>query len=259
MNSITTKRADLLANQTRSARDVAVDEYGVIWTGAGNGKAPVRLFDDFFGDLLADEWRGAAGSSGATAPAVLASGTNGRCRLAMGTDAGATMALNGSQLDTGNLNWLPSQGGLILEASMQVDVITDVAIFFGFTDQISALEMPWTLSTVTFTSNQTDGCGFLFDTAATTDTIRCVGVANDVDATSTDTSLAFVAAVAKVFRIEVSPAGVAKFYVDGKLYATMTAAVTPTVKLSPVVAAFSRTATTRLLDVDYILCMSERN
>jgi hypothetical protein len=261
MTDIITKRQDI-ANATLSPSQYTVDEFGKIWIGGPdgpvNGKRYVELFDDFLGDVLQDPWRGAAGSSGATAPAILASGLNGRVRLAMGTDAGATMALNGSQLDAGNLNWVPSQGGLVMEAHVTVDAITSVAIFVGFTDQISALEMPWTLSTTTFTSNQTDGCGFLFDTAATTDTIRCVGVATDVDATSVDTGLAFVAATPRVFRIEVSKTGVARFFVDENLYATMTAAVTPTVALSPVIAGFSRTATTRLLDVDFIHVFSVR-
>lgn len=261
MTEIVTKRQDI-PTATLSPSQYTVDEYGKIWFGGPdgpvNGKRYVELFDDFLGDVLQDPWRGAAGSSGATAPAILTSGLNGRVRLAMGTDAGATMALNGSQLDAGNLNWLPSQGGLVMEAHVTVDAITSVAIFIGFTDQISALEMPWTLSTTTFTSNQTDGCGFLFDTAATTDTIRCVGVATDVDATSTDTGVAFVAATPLVFRIEVSATGVARFFINENLYATMTGAVTPSVALSPVIAGFSRTATTRLLDVDFIHVFSVR-
>lgn len=254
--NIVIKRADILA-QNLSPSEYAVDEYGQIWMGQTNGRAGVELFDDFLGDVLQDPWRGAAGTAG-TAPAVLASGTNGRVRLAMGDDAGVSMAANGSQLDAGNLNWLPSQGGLILEAHLTVDVVTDVAIFFGFTDQISALEMPWTISGTTFTSNQTDGCGFLFDTAATTDTIRCVGVDTDVDATSINTGLAFVAATLILFRIELSATGVARFFINGTLVGTMTAAVTPTVKLSPVVVGFSRTTTARLLDVDYIRVLSAR-
>jgi len=258
MTDIITPRQNLTA-AALSPSQYTVDEYGKIWIGQTNGKRYAELFDDFLGDVLQDPWRGSAGSSGATAPAVLTSGTNGIVRLATGTDAGATMALNGSQLDAGNLNWLPSQGGLALEAQLQVDLITDVAIFFGFTDQVSALEMPWTLSTTTFTSNQTDGCGFLFDTAATTDTIRLVGVANDVDATAQDTGLAFAAATARVLRVEVSSTGTARFFVDGRLFSTMTGAVTPSVKLSPVVAAFSRSASTRLISVDYIHCFSVRN
>lgn len=253
---IVTKRQDLL-NTSRSQSEYLVDEYGTIWVGQDNGRKSVELFDDFLGDVLQDPWRGAAGTAG-TAPTILASGTNGRVRLAMGNDAGVNMAANGSQLDAGNLNWLPSQGGLVLEVALQVDVITDVAIFVGFTDQISALEMPWTLSGTTFTSNQTDGCGFLFDTAATTDTIRLVGVANDVDATSQDTGLAFVAAAPKVLRVEVLANGSARFFVNEKLFSTMTSALTPSVKLSPVVAGFSRTTTARLLDVDYIHCFSSR-
>jgi hypothetical protein len=254
---ITTKRSDL-PNQLLSPRAVAFDEYGQFWAGKTNGKQGVKLFDDFLGDVLQDPWRGAAGTAG-TVPTILASGTNGRVRLAMGNDAGASMAANGSQLDAGNLNFLPSQGGLILEAHLTLDVVTDVAVFVGFTDQISALEMPWTLSGTTFTSNQTDGCGFLFDTAATTDTIRCVGVDSDVDAATQDTSLAFAAGVSRVFRLEVTAAGAANFWIDGKQFSTMSAATTPSVKLSPVVACFSRTTTARLLDVDYIMVLSERN
>lgn len=156
-------------------------------------------------------------------------------------DTTASMAVSGVQLSRG-LNWKANQGGLYCEASVKLGIITNIAFFFGFTDQVAALEMPISLSTTTFTTNATDAVGFLFDTAATTVTIRLTGVANDVDATMQDTSVAYVADTYMRLRIELSAAGVATFYINGVAVGTaMTAAVTPTVLLTPVFAGFNRT------------------
>lgn len=250
-----------IANLGLSASEYAVDEYGQTWIGTGLGKARCELFDDFFGDVLQDPWRGANGTAG-TAPAVLTSGTNGRCRLAMGNDAGVSMAANGSQLDAGNLNFKAEQGGLVLEASIFLDAVTSVAVFVGFTDQIAALEMPFTLgASDALTSNATDAVGFLFDTAADTDTIWAVGVANDVDATKVNSGTALAAATKCVLRLVVRQDGYAMFYVNNKPVSSswMSTAVRPSIGLTPVIAGFSRTTTARLLDVDYIRVLTERN
>lgn len=259
---IPAKRYDIQQlSSPMSDSEAAIDEYGQFWKGMTNGKAPVQLFDDFIGDAIQDPWRGAAGTAG-TAPAILAGGINGRARLAMGNDAAVNMAANGSQLDAGAVNFRADQGGLVIEAGIVVDVVTSVAIFVGFTDQVAALEMPFTLgASDALTSGATDGVGLLFDTAADTDTIWGVGVANDVDATKQNSGLALAAATMRILRTEVRPDGSARFFVDGKLVSStwMTGAVRPTIALTPVVAGFSRTTTARLLDVDYIRVLSARN
>lgn len=170
-------------------------------------------------------------------------------------DTTASMAVSGIQLSRG-LCWKANQGGLYMEARVKTGIITNIAYFVGFTDQSAALEMPVSLSVTTFTTNATDACGFLFDTAATTDTIRLVGVATDVDATMQDTSTAPVADTYQIFRVELSTTGVATFYIDGTAVGTtMTGAVTATVALTPVIAAFNRTTAngaTTIITADYI-------
>jgi len=134
-----------------------------------------------------------------------------------------------------------------------MSAITNVCVYVGLTDQIAALEMPFTLSGTTLTSNATNAVGVLFDTAATTDDWWLVGVAANVDATQQDAGTAPTASTLETWRIDVSATGVATFYRNGTLVGSaMTGAVTASAPLTPIVAAFSRTTAVRNIDVDYI-------
>jgi hypothetical protein len=218
-----------------------------------------RLYDDFYGDLIADEWTVFSGSDPqAVAVVNAAGGTGGRLNMTTGDDATTTMAVNGIQLNSG-LQWKTSNDDLVFEVRLLTSVITDVVIFCGFTDQLGALEMPFTLSGTTLTSNASNSVGVLFDTNATTDNWWLCGVKADVDTTHQDSGIAPGASVMETWRIELSSAGVATFYNDGILMGTaMSAAVTTTTLLTPVVAAFSETATSRIISVDYLLAQQRR-
>ena len=147
----------------------------------------------------------------------------------------------------------------VTDAKLLMSAITNVVVFFGLTDQVSALEMPFTLSGTTLTSNATDACGVLFDTDATTDDWGLVGVAADTDATKQDAGVAPVASTMETWRIEISATGVATFYRNGTLIGTaMTAAVTASVSLTPVIAAFARGAASRTVDADFISIQAQR-
>lgn len=234
---------------------LSVKQHGTVGGDLGSN---VTLMDDFLGKAIGATWDVQKGSDGATVNFAFSAATSGMVRATMGAGAGASMAANGVQLDHA-LNWKAANGNLVFEAKVEISAITNVHVYVGFTDQLSALEAPVTLSGTTFTTNATDAVGFLFDTNATTDTIRCVGVANDVDATMQDTGLAFVAATFKTFRIEITVAGAAIFFIDGVQVGTlMTGAVTPTVALTPVVCGFAEAAASRTIDVDYILCQQSR-
>jgi len=106
----------------------------------------------------------------------------------------------------------------------------------------------------TLTSNATDAVGFMFDTRMTTDNWWLVGVATDVDATHQDTGFAPVADTFATFRIEVTSAGVAKFFYNGAPVGTaMTGAVTPAADLTPTVAVSKTSvAASMTADLDYI-------
>jgi hypothetical protein len=213
--------------------------------------------DDFLGDILLTPYNVRVGND--TLPpsfAVVADVIGGIARMTTGNDAGVDMASNGVQADFGSLNFQASNGGLAFETRVKSNAITDLALFVGYTDQHSALEMPWTLSGTTFTSNQSNGVGFLFDTAATTDTWRCVAVKADADKTSVDTSNAWAVDTYIKLRVEliVNPSNSALwdavFYVNDARVGYISDAITAGTDLTPVVAGFSRTTTSRLVDFD---------
>jgi hypothetical protein len=220
---------------------------------AGSFPTPenVAFFDHFMGDVLADQWHVIAGSDSPAAGALVES-VGGKLRLTTG-DSNASLAADGVQV-TSFLNYSTGLGLLRFQAKLQVSAITNLQLFAGFTDQRAALEMPVTLSTVTFTTVASNAVGFLFDTAATTDTIRLVGVATDVDAVHQDTGLAPVAATDLVLRIDVDRNGTATFYIDGVQVGTaLLAAVTPETPLAIVVAARAAGDTvSKTVDIDYL-------
>lgn len=219
----------------------------------------VTFEDDFvggaqtFGTTVLNGWRSRKGTT-ATVDWTVTEAVNGTCLGTIGNTT-ASMAVSGVQLDRG-LNWKANQGELVFEAKVKMSAITNMSVFIGLTDQVAALEMPIqsAASANTITTNATDGCGFMFDTSMTNATWWLVGVANDVDATAQNTSLAPVADTYAIFRIEMSSAGVATLYYNGTAVGTaMTGAVTSTIALTPVIAGFNRTTTgTPTLTADWV-------
>lgn len=214
------------------------------------------LFDDFLGDVIADQWNYAEGTDTATADGAIVALPGGVFRLTGGDSAG-TIAADGAQLNS-ELNWRADQGNLVFQARVKVAAITTVSFFFGLTDTKS-LEAPAALSGTTYTTDATDAVGVLFDTAATTDTLRLVGVANDVDAAHVDTGLAPEAGVYETWRIEVSKTGTAVFYRNGIQVGQLANAVTPTVPLTPVFVIRPQGAVAgRTMDIDYAYVSADR-
>jgi hypothetical protein len=210
-------------------------------------KEMVSFHDDFdgagqaFGTTAIDGWLSRKGTTNAIDWTVT-DGVNGTVVGKVG-DTTASMAVSGVQLSRG-LAWKANQGGLYVEARIKLGIITDIAFFFGLSDQNSALEMPIhaAASANTLTSNATDAVGFMFDTSMTDDKWWLVGVANNTDATHENTTTAPVADTYARFRIELSTAGVATFYYNGvAVGSAMTGAVTATVALTPTLAGFNRT------------------
>lgn len=222
----------------------------------------VSLYDDFLGEEINGcNWQSLIGTDTACRNAtVRAEQLRGFARLTTGSGAGATMAINGVQLNS-RLNWQANQGGLIFECRVMVDAITSVAIFAGLTNQDSALQMPINGSGVgdAFTYNANDAVGVLFDTAMTTTNWWLVGVSGAVGATGQNSGFAPVAATVQTWRIELSATGVATFYRNGTLVGSaMTGAVTSSVPLTPVIATFSRTSASRNVDADFISIQAQR-
>lgn len=214
----------------------------------------VTFWDDFLGDVIADQWNLVEGTDSATSDAaILAGGIGGVLRITTG-DAGTGLAADMPQL-TQALQWQASNGGLSFQCRIKLSQITEVYAFLGFTDLVT-LEAPIISagSANTFTTNATDAVGFMFDTRMTTDTWWLTGVANDVDAVHQDSGFAPVADTYATFRVEVSAAGVATFYYNGKQVGTSLAgAVTAATDLTPTLAVGKlSTATSITADLDYV-------
>jgi hypothetical protein len=222
-----------------------------------SGKTYVRLFDDFLGDAVDARWSAAQGTDaqGAIA-AVVASTAGGAARL---TSGDTTVVAESLSSLTHGLNWKANQGGLVFEARVTPapsGTVANVAYFIGLTDTLATttLEEPATLSTTTITYTAADAVGFLYDTDATTDVFYGVGV-------KATTGIAFasaavgslpVAGTAITFKIELSTAGTATYYVNGTSLGSIANAVTATVALTPIVSVMARTTTVKTIDVDYI-------
>jgi len=215
----------------------------------------VKLFDDFLGDVIADQWAVVEGADTGTSDAVVTNGIGGTLVMTTGDSATVTYAGNGIQITQGAYyNWKAANGGLRMEARLKVSAITNVALFVGFTD-LGTFEGPIESagSADTITTNATDAVGFMFDTRMSTDDIWLVGVANDTDATKQDTSTALVADTYITLGVEINADGDADFFINGaKVGSRMADAVTASVALTPTIAATSITTATRTVTVDYI-------
>jgi hypothetical protein len=218
-----------------------------------NTNKRVFNYDDFIGVAITGVWDVQKGSDAACANfAVLAGTKSGVIRATTGAGAGATMAVNGVQLDQG-LHYTAANGGTTFEAAVKISAITNVSLFVGLTNEVGTLQAPATLSVATFTFNAADCVGFLFDTAATTVTVRAVGNAASVAPTAIDSGLALVAATYMIFRIELDSLGNATFFINGnQVGSPMALAVTAATLLTPVIAGFARAAASRTVDVDYV-------
>jgi hypothetical protein len=103
--------------------------------------SPVHeVFDDFLGDSIDTKWNTQLGTDGACASAISVA-VGGMLRLTTGAGAGVDYAANGVQFE-GALNWQANQARLVFETKIKQSALTSIALFFGFTDQVAALEMP---------------------------------------------------------------------------------------------------------------------
>lgn len=227
---------------------------------AVGGPSVVAFWDDFLGDVILDQWNLVEGTDAATSDAaILAGGIGGVLRITTG-DAGTGLAADMPQL-TQALQWQASNGGLSFQCRLKLSAITTCYAFVGFTDLVT-LEAPIISagSVDTFTTNASDAVGFMFDTRMATDTWWLTGVAADTDATMQNSGFAPVADTYAVFRIEVTAAGVATFYYNGKQVGTaMTGALTPGTDLTPTIAVGKTSvAASMTADLDYVAVSMNR-
>lgn len=216
-----------------------------------SASAPTAVADHFNAAAIDSRWSLNKGSNGSTVNAAIASGNAGYARMTTGAAAGTTVAVDGVSMG-GPLEF-EAEEAIEYTARVKVDNATLCMFFAGFTDVLPAttLELPFTLSVVTYTSNATNAVGFLWDPAATTDTLRLVGVKADTDATPVDTGKVIANATWINLWIRVKVDGTAQFFVNGAYVGQVADSVTVTTALCPVVAGISRSAAARTIDVDY--------
>lgn len=215
----------------------------------------VVFFDDFLAGANLDPRNSSTAGAGTGNAALtkVSNSLNGEATLTTSSASG-TNAQNASNLTLDELNFKASGGGLAFETRLKIDVITNAVIMVGFTDTISTtVELPIckTNAADTQASDATDACGIFFDTQGTTDTFWLGGVKADVDVTPLDSTVAPVAATYITLRVEVSAAGAVTGYVNGTSIGTIANAVTTSVALTPTIVVSNRTASVKVLTIDY--------
>ncbi len=166
-------------------------------------------------------------------------------------DTAGTYAADGVQLTLAGLHLLGSKD-ITFRTRLKIDAITTVRLFLGLTDSI-ALEQSVSLAVATFTTVATDGLFGVFDTAATTDTWRTIGVANDVDTAAVDLGVAPVAATYEEWEFNWRPDGSASIYRNGALAQALAAGSLRTnIPLSPIIAVVPTTTALRNVAIDYV-------
>lgn len=227
------------------------------------GPADVVLLDDFVDAVISTRWAVNKGSDAATVNfAALASEINGAVRATMGAGAGASMAVNGVEL-TGGLNFKAAQGSLCFEARVRLSAITNICFFAGLTNAgAGTLQMPINGAGGgdTFTNNAANAVGFLFDTAMTTQKLWGVGSKASASASGINSGIAPVAATYITLRMELDASGNTKFFINGKPVGNVIQqnSITASTPVTPVVAAFTRSAASATVDVDYLTTSGDR-
>jgi hypothetical protein len=161
-------------------------------------------------------------------------------------------------------------GPLIIEARLEMQVLTARVVFVGFAGTIEDLVNEPVTSTTTTITKVVPCLGFLFDSQLTADATASTAVwhmpyllAADTTQTSTnvEASQVAVAGESDILRLEVDVDGGARWYINGKLEQTVGAglAATPATLLGAEVGVYSTASTTSDVDVDYLLVEANRD
>lgn len=222
----------------------------------------VLFFDDFLAGALDAKLSSTAGAgTGNAALTVVADSTNGLATLKSASDNG-THAQNVSTVSLDQLNFRADQGGMAMEARLKIDVITNVAIFVGFTDTISTtVELPVFKASGAddLDSDAANACGVGFDTQGTTDQWWHGGVKADTDTAATHSGAAPAADTFYTIRVEVTAAGAVRGFInDVAIGAAVANAVTVTTSLTPFIAIANRTTSQRIATIDYFAAQQSR-
>lgn len=217
----------------------------------------VAYWDDFLGDLIADEWNAAEGDTGHNPVAVQAM-TNGVVRLHMSSTAAKTPA-SYNVLNTGLFpQWKANQGKLRIAARLKVGetTLTGANVFIGFSDT-GAAQMPIYDTgggSGTPLSPASNAVGWLLSRGAASPSTAWRGVAVNADVDATPISGdAPTLNTYDVLEIHIEDSGNrAIFYQNGVAKGAIDSPVLSTRGMVPVLAAFSSEATGNVVDLDWI-------
>lgn len=230
-------------------------------------------FDDFDGASLLGTWQVNKGSDAADVNFAYNGGLSGTILGTTGA-TGTTMATSGIQiaahlnLKAQGLAGAASSNNLEFNTRIQTSAITGLCWFVGFTNQVAALQMPIQGSGVgnAFTVVAADCVGWLYDTSMANPGWWMVGCKGGVAAIGQNSGISPAAATYDQLAVSVDQLGNANFFRGGPLPGsqpiqmgvTMQNAITPTVPVTPVIAAFGRIAVSKNITSDYIMASMNR-
>ena len=242
-----------------------MDGVPVAETQALDPSQKVTLFDDFF-ELNGTLWSDGEGSDAeAVGPAIVANDINGSIVFRSGDADNASGAVDVSGICGNGLLWQTNSGGLVMEARVKIDDITNSSIFVGFTDAVLAdgsMEAPLEASGSgnVITAEADDAAGIIFDTDFATDptffhlgavintSVKTIVVGTVVPVNNTYITL----------RVALTAAGVLTGSVNGTSIGSITGAITVADPVTPAVLVRGRTTAVRNLTVDYIWVQQDR-
>lgn len=227
--------------------------------------ATVAFFDDFLGDLIADEWNYAEGDTGHNAAAVQAA-TNGIVRLHLSSTAKTPAAV--AVLNHSLPQWKANQGDLRVAARVKINNEDGANVFIGLTDTGAAVMPIYDTGDDGGVplANASNAVGFLYSggDASPSTAWRGVAVNADTVATPVDGS-APTNNTYDVFEIAIGDTGsggdgdVAHFYMNGVSIGSIASPILATRALTPVLAAFASEDTGNLVDMDWINVSAARD
>ncbi len=248
--TLSTAELNVLDGNTATAAELSSTDLG----------AKSTFSDDFLAAGIDSRISSTAGAgTGNAAAATVANGLNGEITLKSASDDG-THAQNCSTLTLDQLNYKANQGGLVMEARVKIDDVSEAVLFVGFTDTISTtVELPIFLNAADLDSDATDACGVVYDVDATTDQFCHGGVKAGTDTTPAFSGTAPVDATYFIVRVEVSAAGAVTGYINGTaIGAAVANAITETVAVTPAIVIGNRSANQVTATVDYFWAQGNR-
>ena len=173
-------------------------------------------------------------------------------------------------LTTGVVYDLATNGTVTAEVRLELAALTEVEVFFGFSDvQTDLAVIQGAIAhggTTTITLSASDLCGFLLSSEISSpDAADWHGIYNGGtttgETTSTDVDLDELAVANnfQILRVEKDRNGTARWFVNGKLKQTVKGAVSTTVDLACTVLVETKATTASTIVVDYLTVKSNRD